>query len=126
MKDEGCMVMLPITPEEFNDFCNDIFEIYSLPATDDHRTVIARMIQHLGPTVTEVNDKYFADSITKAMANNAAFEAIEAIRKKQKEQAEADEMAKQEALKQIESYGEPLQDACIQAPTERMVSEVTR
>lgn len=69
-------------------FMLDIFETYRLPDMPSYRQAIASLIMHLGPTTSKMSRKYFAISVKKAMANQVAYEVIDAIRAADKKAAE--------------------------------------
>lgn len=80
---------LPRGAEEFQQFCNSIFELYSLPKSDSYYHSIAVMIQHLEPTTISKPKAWFYASIYNAQAREVAFYKIQELQKKAKIEAEA-------------------------------------
>lgn len=80
---------LPIGRAEFASFADSILETYNIPNLPSYHHAIASMIMHLGPTVTKVPKKFFADSIYKAMANEVAFQKIQELKEKEKKALDA-------------------------------------
>lgn len=91
---------LPVSPEEFNKFCDEIFEEHSFPKADSYKQLVASMIMHLDNTTTQAPKLYFAKAIKKAQANEVAYHVIQDCRDKQiKEEAEKKERLALEANK---------------------------
>jgi hypothetical protein len=78
---------LPTGATEFDKFCERILGYYNLPNVRSYKEAIAHMIQHLDPLTTKAPLTYFAKSIKKAQANQAAFHALQ----KFKEESKAEE-----------------------------------
>lgn len=89
---------LPTGRQEFNAFCEKIFRIYRLPDMRSYREAIATMIMHLPPTCHRMRLQYFAKSIRKAQANQAAYGMIQEFKAAlQAEELKAEEEAKAQA-----------------------------
>jgi len=84
-------VRLPLTDAEFYEFKKTIFSEYEIEDTKDNTFGLARMVQMLDPTVLYAPKKYFAFSLKKQQANQAAFEVMEKIREEAKAEAKEKE-----------------------------------
>lgn len=80
---------LPRGSQEFEDFCDSIFEVYKIPKTDSYKHALAAMIQHLDPQTIYQSKSWFAASIYNAQAREVAFYKIQEIQKKERETAAA-------------------------------------
>jgi hypothetical protein len=80
---------LPVGMTDLENFASDIFETYDIPDKRSYRHAVATMIMHLGPQTNKVPKMYFVKSIRKAMANQIAFEKIQAIKEEEKAEMEA-------------------------------------
>ncbi len=74
---------LPTNSQQFKQWSNDIFKIYDLENRPNNSHALASLIMHLGPTTMHKSKKYFSLAIMKSMANEAAFETIQALRKEE-------------------------------------------
>lgn len=90
---------LPRGSQDFQNFCDSLFETYDIPKTDSYYHSIAVMIQHLPPTTVFKSKSWFAASIFNAQAREVAFYKIQEIQKRDKEKQEADTEASQKASK---------------------------
>lgn len=81
---------LPRSGTDFEKFVTSIFETYGIPDMPSYRQAIASMIMHLGPQAHKKSKAFFVVSVKKAMANQIAYDAIDAIRRAEKE-VKADE-----------------------------------
>lgn len=83
---------LPKGSQEFQTFCDSIFDLYDIPKEDGYYHSIAVMIQHLPPTQVYKPKAWFASSIYNAQAREVAFYKIQEIQKRNKEKAEAEKL----------------------------------
>ena len=106
-------VRLPISEEELQEFIAGLIVQFGLPDHDDTYDAVCTMIMHLPHTMAEVQPSYFAHGVFKAMANRAAFEKLQALKKKR----EAEELQKEQVKAGLQLVGEavneqiPVQDA---------------
>jgi hypothetical protein len=77
---------LPTGLADLGKFCDDLFFTYELPDLPSYRHAVASMIMHLSPTTIRKPKRFFALSVKKAMANQVAFELIQQIKEKEKEE----------------------------------------
>jgi hypothetical protein len=82
-------VKLPVGLAEFNKFYEHLISVYNLPDLPSYRQAVATMIMHLPPTISKKAPVFFAASIKKAMANQVAYDVIQAIRESEKTKDEA-------------------------------------
>lgn len=92
--------VLPTTVEALDKFVAEITESYKLPSGDDTYELIATMIMHMSPNVCRAPRQFFADAVTKSLANRAAYEKLQEFRNKREEAKRA---AQQEAEKEASS-----------------------
>lgn len=78
---------LPTGATEFDSFCERVLSYYDLPNMRSYKEAIAHMIQHLDPLTTKAPLTFFAKSIKKAQANQAAFHALQKFKDEAKEEA---------------------------------------
>lgn len=76
---------LPRGGADFEAFANSIFELYDIPNNETYVNAIATMVLHLSPTTSHKSKYFFVRSVRKAMANQVAFDVIDAIRQKAKQ-----------------------------------------
>lgn len=94
---------LPVTADDFEKFCDDIFEEHAFPKAMSYKQMIASMILHLDTTTTKAPKLYFAKAIKKAQANEVAFNVIQDCKDQEiKAQAEQAERLKTVATNGIE------------------------
>ena len=92
---------LPVGMTDLENFSTDIFKTYDIPDKRSYRHAVATMIMHLGPQTNKVPKMYFVKSIRKAMANQIAFEKIQAIKEEEKAELEAAKVVAQDAVESI-------------------------
>lgn len=103
---------LPRGMEEFDEFCRDIFDIYSLPDLPKYRHGICSLVMHLGPTTNKVSKLYLVKCLHKTDANEAAFEVLQKLKEEEKKKfLEEQKKREQEVLAEERSkVGEFNQD----------------
>jgi hypothetical protein len=72
---------LPIGAAQFDTWAKSIFTTYNLEDKPGNRHALASLIMHLGPVTAYKPKKYFSHAIMKSLANEIAFETIQALRK---------------------------------------------
>lgn len=85
---------LPITREEIDVLIKDVICAEDIPNDPTYHHAIASSIMHLGPVTTRKARRFFSKSVRRSIANQVAFEKIEALRKEAKA---LEEKLKQEA-----------------------------
>lgn len=78
---------LPVGLIEFDEYCDDIFDLYSLPSLPSYKQAIASMMMHLPPAVFYKPKHYFGMCSKKAQANEVAWQVLETLRAQEKEKA---------------------------------------
>lgn len=81
-------VELPVGMTALDNFMTEIFETYDLPDMPSYRHAVASMIMHLGPQTHTCAPMHFVKTIKKAMANQVAYEKIQAIKEEEKKAKE--------------------------------------
>lgn len=90
---------LPTTGNEMNALINDVIFAEGVPNDPTYHHAIATALMHLGPITHRKARRFFAKSVRKSIANQVAFEKIQALR----EEAKAlEEKIKLEATPQVE------------------------
>lgn len=90
---------LPVSSSQLEEFIDGIIKDFRLPKTEKTREAIATQILHLDNRIGKVKRSYFADCAVKFLANGAAFDLIEGIKKR--EAAEAEQAKKEAAEKAL-------------------------
>lgn len=100
---------LPITGDEMNVLIKDVIFAEGIPDNPTYHHAIATALMHLGPVTHRKARRFFSKSIRRSIANQVAFNIIDALRK---EAAALEEKRKQEATSQTEpDHGPPPQEA---------------
>lgn len=88
--------MLPQTDDAFQALASRVCAACGVPLNDGLLNAIASQVMHLGPQTAFKADLYFILTIKRAVASQAAYNAIEAVRARAKAELEAksDETAK--------------------------------
>lgn len=107
---------LPVTIKELKHFTWEVYDLYDLPESPEHNTMVATLIMHLGTTRTRASKAYFGKSLYKYMANVAALERIKEVKK------QAEEMAKKQLEETKAAEGSPVD---VQSPQKPKLQEVT-
>lgn len=91
-------VLLPQTPEEFDQFCTAIIERFNLPNTEQTRCSIGEMICHLPKFEDTKPLSFFAAGVRRGIAHLVAYNKVEEIykpiREAQKKKEEEEKTAK--------------------------------
>lgn len=79
--------MLPVTPEEFDQFATDILTMSGVEDKPAHRHTLATSIMHLDPTTDRKEKSYFVKSLRKSISNQVAYYKMKQIEKEETEKA---------------------------------------
>lgn len=77
-------VKLPQTAKEMEDFLDKVFSLAEKEQKDSYVQAVAASIMHLPQTEDEKPLSYFIKVLRKAVANQASYEVIDALRQKEK------------------------------------------
>ena len=80
---------IPYTKDEFEQWVQSIFEIHGLEDKPSSRLAIAQRLMHLGPTESHKSKNYFAKIIQRSLANEAAYETIQALKQQEDDYIES-------------------------------------
>lgn len=85
---------LPRTPAQFDAWAASILKLGGLPENDSFRNALATRMMHVNETTTLVPKRFFVNVLCKSISNQLAYQVIEDIRNKRKqEQAELEAKA---------------------------------
>lgn len=76
--------VLPQTDSEFAEFSAEIMQLADMPNNDSFVQAIGTMVLHLGPSVATKSKHFFVKSLRASVAKQAAFNACDAIRQREK------------------------------------------
>ncbi len=76
---------LPITVNELSSMIDDVLEANDLPKDPTYARAIAAAVMHLGPVTRRKSKRFFAKSVHRQIANQAAFDKIQQLIKEEKE-----------------------------------------
>lgn len=79
---------LPVTVNELDSLINEVLQTEKLPSDPTYHHAIASAVMHLGPITARKSKRYFAKGVRKSVANQAAFEKIQALREEEKKKLE--------------------------------------
>lgn len=102
---------LPRTKESFDAWFSELTRIYALPDKSDYKQAVATCIMHLDQLESHKSMHYFARAIRKSMANQIAYNVIDAIRREDKKKLEEEKLAAALPQPSSESEENLLQDA---------------
>lgn len=83
---------LPITKDEFNSFCDDIFDTYDLKKDPTYKHAIATAIMHVDQTQHRKPKRFFYQVVSKAISNQVCYGAMQDINDELKLKAEQEKL----------------------------------
>lgn len=79
---------LPTTPEEFENWSNDILEIGGYPVNNSFKHALATQLMHAGERETSKPKSFFAKTIRRSIINQMAFQIMQDIKAEEKSKNE--------------------------------------
>lgn len=95
---------LPQGMTEFDQWSDDVLDIYNMPNNDSTKFSLAVMITHLAPTEAYKPKHYFGLTLVKSASVQVAFAVMDQLKKKQAEKAKKD--AEEAAASQVTTANE--------------------
>lgn len=102
---------LPISVPELESFISDVLDVHELPDGATYKNAMAQAMMHLGPVTASKSKIFFAHSVRRRIANQAAYDYIQVLNEEEKKKLES----KPEATPQMEPSDGPSPVQAIEA-----------